>query len=164
LAYGAFFVDSILEINNLIIRDASSRSIVNDNASGKGWIAISGGIGVNKGGKLFANNCLFIDNCASFGGAIDTQPDCFVELNNCSFSNNYSINGGAINISSGSTLIATNCTFANNNAISSAGAIRVAGTNEYANNKVFLYHCTFDNNTIATDTGGAAIYIHGSGE
>jgi CSLREA domain-containing protein len=81
------------------------------------------------GGTLTANNVLFTNCNADFGGAINADNGTLI-LNNCVFTLNTSSNqGGAIWFGHTVTATITNCTVAGNTSVSYSGAVRSsAGT------------------------------------
>lgn len=112
----------------------------------------------NYGGNADINNCIFKNNSARYGGAIDSHAD--FTIKNCTFeSNESSVHGGAITSFGGKNYI-ENCTFNNNKAGVNGGAIfytddlsaptirRSTFTNNYASNNggaIFVSeHTDFD--------------------
>jgi predicted outer membrane repeat protein len=100
------------------------------------------------------SNCIFKNNTAQTGGAIQNTDNTFATINNCTFLNNTAkdTGGGAIANEINSDPTISNCVFsgnaANGSAVSSGGAIFVNGGICTAIN------CVFTNNT-ANFKGGA---------
>jgi len=116
-------------------------------------------VATNNGGAVFllgcisftATNCIFTNNTATTeGGAVGGGLGAIFIANNCIFTNNNTTTwmGGAVSIHHGSIFIAINSTFFNNTAESYV---------IYADNGMYLYHCTIDKNK--TKSGEM---IHGS--
>ena len=96
-------------------------------------------------------NCNFINNSASYGGAVYFWNQ--GNVSNCNFTgNNATGDGGAVHFWGQGTV--TNCNFTNNTATSQGGAIRFVSTGTVTN-------CNFVNNT-ASEWGGA-IRFSGTG-
>ena len=119
----------------------------------------------NVGGGLFVensqpqlNNCKFISNQATQGGAVyNYNPSSPPVFTGCTFSNNTALitttgnGGGAICNANGTYLTLASCTFSGNSSSGDAGAL-------YSNNTciVTLTGCAFSGNTAAFN-GGAIV-------
>ena len=146
-----------------------------------GYAATYGGAIYVLCGSIEAENCVFDNNSASWGGAILAEwgTKCNITLTDCSFINNKTRDfygsggaifgfekvvatdcefignegyyGGAIDCRS---LKATDCLFASNKAKSNGGAVNVGGQSSIYAANTFLEGCTFTSNT-ANYNGGA---------
>lgn len=131
---------------------------------------IPAGGAISNEGFIHLSSCVFFDNYATSGGAIEnvagSEGDVRVELKNCTFYNNRAVNpstlpilkaGGAItsNGRDGGTarIIATNCTFSGNESAQSGGAIFIIGAPAGGVSFEGL-NCTFTKNIA---NGGGAI-------
>ena len=93
-------------------------------------------------------NCTFVNNSASYGGAVFARDCINTSFENCSIVNNSaSTYGGAIDIDQGSYSV-FNCSFENNSANESAGAFWINATGSVEN-------CSFVNNSANNLAGGA---------
>ena len=140
-----FYVDVAcnLAISNLILTDANHNSY-------------AGAVLVDYG-TFIANNCIFSNNTAVWGGgAVAVEYGTFI-ANNCVFSNNTAgYNGGAVFVGY-STFSVTNCTFTNNTAESNGGAVAVHMFSTFS-----ATNCTFTNNTANYGYGGAVYLLDSS--
>lgn len=126
---------SLLNISNsnFINNTANNKNTVN-NLSRGGAITLGSGRGIIK-------NTTFINNTATFGGAISINSGNVTDIHDCTFINNYgSTHGGAIH-SFGETTI-KNSIFKNNSAVRRGGAVIGLGTND----KTTIENCQFINN------------------
>ena len=104
--------------------------------------------------KLFANNCEFLNNSATYGGGISVSLNAFFIADKCIFYNNSATYwGGAVYVNSG-YFAATNSTFVGNRA-NSGGVFCL----DHAMTCIYLYHCTMDGNT-ASVRGGAGFIVN----
>lgn len=93
---------------------------------------------------MILNNCYFLNNSATSGGAIFNTG--YLYLNGCDFNANSAHMGGAI--AGETTLIISNSSFENNHASNSGGAVGYNSCTVNVNNSIF-------NNNTAINTGGA---------
>ena len=99
------------------------------------------------GSSIIVENCNFINNNATFGGAV--YLDGSGTLTDCNFINNNATFGGAVYFDDSGTL--TNCNFNNNTASNLAGAVYVGGSGTVEN-------CDFTDNAVSGDAG--AIWLN----
>jgi predicted outer membrane repeat protein len=94
--------------------------------------------------NMLLNNCYFLNNTATSGGAVFNTG--YLSVNSCDFNTNSATSGGAI--FGETTLIFSNSSFENNNASNSGGAVG------YDSGYLTINDSNFYNNT-AVNTGGA---------
>ncbi len=143
--------------NGVIYQIGGTMTMTNVTATGNqgsnGGVLFSSGTST----KTIINDCNFIDNTASSGGAI-TVSEANVTVTGGEFKNNSATLGGAVNIGTGSLTI-SGVTFTNNSAVKNASGsdgnggaiIVVAGTLTATGDNVF------DGNT--AENHGGAVYV-----
>jgi len=129
-----------LNLHNLILQNASPD-------------AVGGAIDVSNA-TLSAENCIFINNNATLGGAVALGNNATFRANFCLFQDNVASIGGAISIDN-STLIATDCDFFDNIATIDGGAVCVSSLQTFTATR-----CRFIANT--SDGTGAVSLIRGT--
>jgi hypothetical protein len=124
-------------------------------------------INVRDSSSLTVNGCVFDDNQASNGGAVNAGGSGVVRINGSSFTRNEAIaNGGAINKGVGAELFVSATNFGGplvGNSADRGGAIYIAGVANLEG--VVLTGVSFlGNESTGTDTGdgGGALYIQGA--
>lgn len=121
---------------------------------GKALPAQSGGAILNSGARLYLNRCVFTNNTAENGGAI--QNEYFTSIDQCTFEGNGAAGqGGGVNAFSAENFYIFNSTFSNNTA-NDGGAIHI----ELPSSAAFIENSTFSANVAAT--GGALHLTSGS--
>jgi predicted outer membrane repeat protein len=118
---------------------------------------------------LEIKSCLFVNNSASNGGAVNVDLDAQSVISNCTFEhNNVDLNGtavlakcnrrlgGAVSTSGNAVAAIVGCTFSNNGALISGGAILHA-----ADTALNITDCYFERNS-AGNFGGAVFFSNGT--
>ncbi len=122
------------------------------------------GIYIYSGSKAVLNDCTFIGNVSTVGGAILIGENGEAFLNNCKFIENKAGSGGAIYIDKGGKAVLNYCTFDNNTAYN-GGAIFIESYDIYNGNKggtIIIDSCTAIGNK--AEQNGGAIYVNFGGE
>ena len=121
----------------------SNSNFVNNTANNKNTLnnaSRGGAITLGSGGGIITNTT-FINNTATFAGAISINSGNITNITDCTFINNYAGNhGGAIH-SFGQTTI-KNSIFENNSAVRRGGAVIGVGTDDM----IIIENCQFINN------------------
>ena len=153
--YNEFVDEFQILIENLTLLNASlSNSNINSiycnnvifkNSSSKDFSYFYGG-SIFTEGHLVLNNCYFINNSATSGGAIYCTGDC--EVKNSFFSNNHALDEGG-SIYSRGNIIVENSIFENNSALG-GGAINVGEGKIYIKDTNYTYNS-------ASSFGGAIV-------
>jgi len=132
----ASVVSSTLTLKGLTIQNGHT---VENDKNGNGG-------GVNVAGALVAEDCVFANNTATWGGAIYSMND--MDLYNCVVTNNEASEGGGGVISYAGCIFAVNTIFTKNTTGSEfSGAL-------FSFNYLYLYQCTVVYNN------GAGVYIY----
>jgi len=102
-----------------------------------GFNADGGAVFVNSGRRLYAEQCLFLNNRVGLGtgGAVRGASSSGLEFRNCTFSGNSATQGGAV--SCGGTAVLDFCTVADNRADNSGGGIWTPGGGFRPSNSIF---------------------------
>jgi predicted outer membrane repeat protein len=114
-----------------------------------GYSSAGGGLYIS-GSNIKVEDCEFLDNYGTSGGAVSISNGNSVKLSYCDFeSNSGHDGGGGCHITNSSFSVIENCRFLNNSCTGGGGAISTAGTD---NN---IIDCLFNENTAGY---GGAIY------
>lgn len=143
---------------------SGSKAVLNDCTFIGNVSTVGGAILIGENGEAFLNNCKFIENKAGSGGAIYIDKGGKAVLNYCTFENNIAANGGAIYIYNGGKGELNYCTFDNNTAYN-GGAIFIESYDIYNGNKggtIIIDSCTAIGNK--AEQNGGAIYVNFGGE
>lgn len=93
----------------------SGVTVTKGNANGSGTNAYGGGLyRTSAASSVPITQCTFIDNHATIGGGLYSNPSFLTEIWNCAFISNTAEKGGGAYIQGGSTFFVFNCTFSGN--------------------------------------------------
>ena len=96
-------------------------------AGGNATPYVGNGGGIDSGGALTVNNCVFTDDGADYGGAINNGSGTLT-VNNSTFTDNGVYDGGGAIANWSDTATVTNCIFANNSAGGGGAIYNAIGT------------------------------------
>lgn len=136
-------------------------TIKSGNAAIDSWPHEHGGGIFFNSSNCAVNNCIFVENSATYGGGIAGNVACdYLRITNCTFlRNGAKKNGGGIDLYQSDYVVVANCIFIGNFGITNGGGMSIVDSQSST-----LTNCIFSGNSELEGThgGGALINIWGS--
>jgi predicted outer membrane repeat protein len=153
LGGGAFVVGNV-------IQDAIGATFTNCTFDANQAVNRGGGLCTLVFPAVSLSGCTFTGNAATapwgFGGGMSIEYGTNLAAQNCVFTTNAAGNGGGAGIFANATAVLTGCNFANNVATSGGGGLAIDGWQTTPPSTTTLAQCVFQQNT-AQDAGAASL-------